>query len=980
MSVIGGQNIIQQGAIIYIDPTNPKSYISGSNFIQNLVYSSNPTSSLPSQVGVSDTFFKQFLLSGSTINLGNIGNITNGFTVEAVLQPSLITSSAFFPDYTVFSYMDSFYSSSLTYKLQCFPSSSIVMMIIGSGSLNIALTASYNPSRSNVITSVVRPERVVFYINGSPLNSTAITGSINYSGSNRMFIGGENNQTTFDYNRYTGSLNSLIVYNTALSDNQVLENFNTIYKSRYNIPQGPTSSLDIDYLRLINYATNRGYTTPTSDQQIYQSQLIQSLKTYGIWDKLDLFYDFASNGDKDFQTLNWKSPLNYRLTPTTSSIMVGRGFKSNGVSSYLDTNFNLLNNGVNYTQNNASRYFYKSTADGYIFDGTTTGDNNFSQGSSINGINSSTGISTPGNITTQPGMKSIHRTSNTSVTIFENTTSNTVSNTSISTPNTNQLILRARSFYSDAQVSMYALGASLVNENSNFVTSYSTYLNNISSSAVSDSDYLNVLVFATSASNDYDLPSPFQQLQHQQLIQNLKTSSIWNKLDVFYNFMSDGSSGFNLINWKNTGSYFITSSGNIVHEKNRGFKGDSIAAYLDTNYDPSTSGVNYTLENASRYVFVTGVGTTSSLLDGVLTDNTNLLYASGSDISKINSLVNLSQSFEMSGSYLMKSIHRSGSINATLFNGTSSFTTSQSVDVALFGGNQYILRSGTTYGDSTIGMYAMGSSLINENTSFVNSYVTYSNTVFDPDYTKILNYARASGFKIPLLSQQIKQSRLITDFKNFNIWNKLELLYVPNINADYNFAAINWISPGTYTLAPKGATTYNTSSGFINTRTIISYLNTNYTTITNFTSASQNNMHFSLHSTFNAGALNYNVISSNSTRIGVRPNGNRVENQIQGNGSAPVGISGNTGQPLQGYYTLFDRSVSTGFDCFRAPSIGNGSYTQPSSNTPSAISLYSRTQAIPFNSLISFNVFTLGSSISASAAGHYEAINRYVGY
>jgi hypothetical protein len=334
----------------------------------------------------------------------------------------------------------------------------------------------------------------------------------------------------------------------------------------------------------------------------------------------------------------------------------------------------------------------------------------------------------------------------------------------------------------------------------------------------------------------------------------------------------------------------------------------------------------------------------------------------------------------MSGSYLMKSIHRSGSINATLFNGTSSFTTSQSVDVALFGGNQYILRSGTTYGDSTIGMYAMGSSLINENTSFVNSYVTYSNTVFDPDYTKILNYARASGFKIPLYSQQIKQSRLITDFKNFNIWNKLELLYVPNVNADYNFAAINWISPGTYTLAPKGATTYNTSSGFINNGTVISFLNTNYTTITNFISASQDNMHFSIHTTRNnSGGINRNIISSNSSRIGIRPNGNRSENQIQGDGSTPIGISGNTSQPAQGYYTLFDRSVSTGFDCFRAPSIGNGSYTQPSSNTPSTIYLYTANQNFNFVNF-SFNVFTLGSSISASAAGHYEAINRYVGY
>jgi hypothetical protein len=59
-----------------------------------------------------------------------------------------------------------------------------------------------------------------------------------------------------------------------------------------------------------------------------------------------------------------------------------------------------------------------------------------------------------------------------------------------------------------------------------------------------------------------------------------------------------------------------------------------------------------------------------------------------------------------------------------LFNGIVSGTRTQT-STELPSANQYILRNGSLYGSSKISMYAMGASLVSENTDFVNTMNTY---------------------------------------------------------------------------------------------------------------------------------------------------------------------------------------------------------------------------------------------------------------
>ena len=62
-----------------------------------------------------------------------------------------------------------------------------------------------------------------------------------------------------------------------------------------NISSGG-SGFDTDYQAVLNRATTLGYTLPSAPQQILQNQLVLDLKAGGIWDKLDTFALFATNG------------------------------------------------------------------------------------------------------------------------------------------------------------------------------------------------------------------------------------------------------------------------------------------------------------------------------------------------------------------------------------------------------------------------------------------------------------------------------------------------------------------------------------------------------------------------------------------------------------------------------------------------------------------------------------------------------------
>jgi hypothetical protein len=184
------------------------------------------------------------------------------------------------------------------------------------------------------------------------------------------------------------------------------------------------SSYDADYQAILDYATTQSYTLPSDSQKLLQNQLVIDLKAGGIWSKLDTFANFATDGSSDFALIDWKRLTQYTAV-NSPSFTTNQGFKGNGTSSHIDTNFNAFNDGVQYTQDNASRGLYMFLADGTAaLDGkAVAGINNMARTStSFQRINTTSGLNVSFSFDADEGMKSIHRTSSTNVELFNDTT------------------------------------------------------------------------------------------------------------------------------------------------------------------------------------------------------------------------------------------------------------------------------------------------------------------------------------------------------------------------------------------------------------------------------------------------------------------------------------------------------------------------------------------------------------------------------
>jgi hypothetical protein len=249
--------------------------------------------------------------------------------------------------------------------------------------------------------------------------------------------------------------------------------------SLYNrLPFVVGESFDADYQAILDRATTLGYTLPSASVQAKQNTLLTSMKADGVWAKLDVFYVFAQDGGSAFGTLNWKNPNANQSTLVNAPTFVSNGgFTGNGTSSYIDTNFNPATQGVQYTQNNASRYFFTHAIGTGRFDGNTSGTNSMFLGvSASQRINAGSNTATPPiDFTSTVNTKSLHRTSSTAVTAYNSTTGVNGIQTSAAMASSNQFILRSATTYGAHTCAAYAMGASMIAEHSAFIADWNTY-------------------------------------------------------------------------------------------------------------------------------------------------------------------------------------------------------------------------------------------------------------------------------------------------------------------------------------------------------------------------------------------------------------------------------------------------------------------------------------------------------------------------
>lgn len=240
-----------------------------------------------------------------------------------------------------------------------------------------------------------------------------------------------------------------------------------------------------------------------------------------------------------------------------------------------------------------------------------------------------------------------------------------------------------------------------------------------------DADYQAVLNYATA--QGYTLPSASQRVLQNQLMIDLKAAGVWSKLDTFAVFATDGNSDFALIDWKRLSQYTAVNSPTFT--TNSGFSGNGTSAYVNTNFNPSTSGVNYTLNNASRIMFG-DLPSDTAYPESALGSNDNLTRNSGSNRQRINqgglSLAAGGPPANWTGTDLLRTIHRTSSTNLEMFGNTTQSSGTQTSSV-IANSNQWILAGGGSFSTSSniFKIYGMGASLVSENTDLYNAFNTY---------------------------------------------------------------------------------------------------------------------------------------------------------------------------------------------------------------------------------------------------------------
>jgi hypothetical protein len=243
------------------------------------------------------------------------------------------------------------------------------------------------------------------------------------------------------------------------------------------------SAFDADYQAVLDYGTTQGYTLPSESQQLLQNQLVVDLKDAAVWSDLDLFYVFATDGDEDFATINWKDVNNFQATKVNSpNFTTNIGFKSNSTSSYLNTNYNVSTDSSNFQLLSNSLHYYVAN------NPTTSYHNGARIANDANQIFYGQGIKRhQGTLTTFPALTT---DSNTFFSSIRNATSteqyidNTLNRTIINTPlllaNVDFFICTINNsgtplFFGSAEISFVALGEQV--SNATMYNAWTTYFN-----------------------------------------------------------------------------------------------------------------------------------------------------------------------------------------------------------------------------------------------------------------------------------------------------------------------------------------------------------------------------------------------------------------------------------------------------------------------------------------------------------------------
>lgn len=221
-----------------------------------------------------------------------------------------------------------------------------------------------------------------------------------------------------------------------------------------------------------------------------------------------------------------------------------------------------------------------------------------------------------------------------------------------------------------------------------------------------DADFTAYLARGTALG--YSLPPAANQYAMNRLIKALKSSGYWAKMDIGY-ILAGSNTDFATINIKAPSSYQLTKVNSPGYSSLLGFSGDGVSKHLSTGWNASTNGSQYTQNSASLAFWVTRAAVdANSAITGLSTTRNRVSNRSG-DPQRINSDTN-NTLFSNSGGIGYRGFSRTSSTSVQCHDGSSAITQTLN-STGVHNDTQFLLRSGTAYGNLDIGFAAFGSNL-----------------------------------------------------------------------------------------------------------------------------------------------------------------------------------------------------------------------------------------------------------------------------
>jgi hypothetical protein len=127
-------------------------------------------------------------------------------------------------------------------------------------------------------------------------------------------------------------------------------------------------------------------------------------------------------------------------------------------------------------------------------------------------------------------------------------------------------------------------------------------MNDIIHRYVSRVNYQALIARATAL--NYGLPSITQQLNDQSLIYEMMQTRTFGEKDAIWNFMSDGSSDFATLNYRNALANQATKVNSPGYVVKKGFTSNGTSSYINSGFTPNT-GAYYSLNGSMISVYLT---------------------------------------------------------------------------------------------------------------------------------------------------------------------------------------------------------------------------------------------------------------------------------------------------------------------------------------------------------------------------------------